>query len=97
MPQFPKGHPAIARLNVKLAQELRKVGRVVDAKYAEQEVVSYAQSFSSASTEMVFEQDVEFLATVANRQQNEHGAGVKNTKSKLDCEETRPSLKWVDQ
>eukprot|EP01043_Picozoa_sp_COSAG02_P018913 COSAG02_NODE_896_length_16125_cov_5.083489_2_plen_99_part_00 len=98
MPQFPTGHPAIARLNVRLAQELRKVGRVVDAKYAEQEVVSYARSFSpTSSTETFFDQDVEFLAKVVHQQQSEEGADIKKTRPKLDSVGSTPKLKWVDQ
>ena len=97
MPQLPRGHPAIARLNARLAQELRKVGRVVDAKCAEQEVISCSRSFSSMSKETIFEQDVNFVAKIVEQQQSGQGSSLKKTRSKLDSTGPRPSLTWVDQ
>eukprot|EP01043_Picozoa_sp_COSAG02_P005550 COSAG02_NODE_151_length_33583_cov_25.995042_12_plen_104_part_00 len=97
VPQFPQGHPAIARLNTRLAQELRKVGRVADAKHTEQKVVSYARSFSTRSNETFFEQDVNFLAKVLEQQESKQGSSLKKARSKLDSTGPRPSLTWVDQ
>ena len=88
----------------RLAQELRKVGRVLDAKYIEKEVVSFARRLSTAPSETVSEQDAEFLAKLADRQQrlppNTRADGAAESTRfgpQLDRAEPRPQLNWADQ
>ena len=103
--QFPKGHPSLARLMQRLARELHKVGRAVDARYLEEGVISYAKQFSPPPRETIFEQDVEFLVTVASKENTSSAPTAQRSVdrhksasgSKLDACEPRPKLEWVDQ
>lgn len=106
--QFPKGHPAVARLMFRLVEELRKVGREVDARYIEKDMFKMAQRFEETPTDTVFEQDIEFLSKLTNQPQDSlkldispsrvGGDSQKNERytSRLKPTRVRPKLSWVD-
>ena len=103
--QFPKGHPSLARLMQRLAKELHKVGRAVDARYLEEGVINYARQFSPPPRETIFEQDVEFLVAVASKESTSSALTAQGSvdrhksasRSKPDACESRPRLKWADE
>ena len=91
----------------RLVTELRKIGRVADARYTEQDMIKMAKRLLEAPNDTLYEQDVAFLAKLTNRNESlapnivSSGAGGgsqmnPHSKSKLPPTAVRRKLSWVD-
>ena len=90
---LPEDHPTLLRLQFSMAQELRKLGREADAKFAENEARQFATRFSDSSVEPIYQQDAEFLMRIADQKQT---PTEKNALRHTISTTTRPMRHWAD-